>query len=226
MNKLEKLVYEKAARDRWTSLGLCSRCGKPKDDPEKKTCLSCRKRSMIAWNGMGKEKREKTLEKQRIRMRKRLEYIKSNGICSTCYKNKCEVGKSSCKSCIPKILSRARIRIDSGICICCNNPAVRGRYCQECLLKKYINTKKKLRDSKIDALAYLGNKCSKCGIIANKDNYPIFDFHHLDKKAKEFKPSSILYRSPLTDKIKKELDKCVIMCANCHRMEHNTRGEI
>ncbi len=45
------------------------------------------------------------------------------------------------------------------------------------------------------------------------------DFHHIDSKAKEFGLSANgLTRS--WEKMKAELDKCVLICANCHREVH------
>ena len=43
------------------------------------------------------------------------------------------------------------------------------------------------------------------------------EFHHLDPKEKDF---SISTNIKSLDLIKKELDKCILLCANCHREEH------
>jgi len=39
------------------------------------------------------------------------------------------------------------------------------------------------------------------------------DFHHTNSKEKDFKISGI---SVSWERIKKELDKCVLVCKNCH----------
>lgn len=44
------------------------------------------------------------------------------------------------------------------------------------------------------------------------------DIHHTDTSAKEFTISS---RLTSWDAIQRELDKCVILCANCHREAHD-----
>ena len=65
-----------------------------------------------------------------------------------------------------------------------------------------------------------GAKCSRCGY----DKYiGALDFHHRDPNTKD--PS--WSRGWAIDKLKKELDKCDIVCANCHREIHaEMRGDI
>jgi len=72
------------------------------------------------------------------------------------------------------------------------------------------------RKLKLMAIELKGGKCEICGY----DKYiGSLDFHHLDRNAKEFDLSSRgLTRS--WEKIKKELEKCVLVCANCHREIH------
>jgi hypothetical protein len=76
---------------------------------------------------------------------------------------------------------------------------------------------------KINMLEYKKIKCcSKCGY--SKLNAAL-EFHHTDPLQKEFLISS--YRGSVTsisDKFKKELDKCIVLCANCHRDEHYDVG--
>ncbi len=44
------------------------------------------------------------------------------------------------------------------------------------------------------------------------------EYHHLDPSKKEFQLSKARSRS--IDKIKQEIKKCVLLCANCHREVH------
>ena len=62
-----------------------------------------------------------------------------------------------------------------------------------------------------------GDCCSSCG---NKYPDVVYDFHHLDPSQKDFNIGSS--RNWL--KIEKELAKCVMLCANCHRIEHFHNG--
>ena len=75
---------------------------------------------------------------------------------------------------------------------------------------------KRRRKIKEMAIEYKGSKCHFCGY----DKYiGALEFHHLDPSIKEFGLSmSGLTRS--WEKTKKELDKCVIICSNCHRELH------
>jgi ATPase subunit of ABC transporter with duplicated ATPase domains len=84
--------------------------------------------------------------------------------------------------------------------------------------KIYIRTKqredKRLR--KIRAVEYLGGRCNKCG----KDWHPaIYEFHHTDPTTKDRDPSKMLQLS--WERLTSELDKCVLLCANCHRLTHH-----
>ena len=45
------------------------------------------------------------------------------------------------------------------------------------------------------------------------------EFHHLDPSRKDVQISAIRART-FNDKIKKELDKCQMLCCNCHRELH------
>lgn len=81
--------------------------------------------------------------------------------------------------------------------------------------RNYERVKSHRQKVKEKAISYKGNHCEKCGY--DKCSWA-FDFHHLDKNKKDFTLSSCLTLS--WDKIKKELDKCIMICANCHRELH------
>ena len=71
------------------------------------------------------------------------------------------------------------------------------------------------RKMKLRAVAYKGGKCERCGY---SKSYAALDFHHLDKKNKLFViGGGIYYR---WETVRKELDKCIMLCSNCHREEH------
>jgi hypothetical protein len=75
---------------------------------------------------------------------------------------------------------------------------------------------KKRREIKLKAIEYKGGKCEHCGY--NKCP-SVFDFHHLDPNKKDFAISSNGH-SRSWDRVKKELDKCILLCSNCHRELH------
>lgn len=66
------------------------------------------------------------------------------------------------------------------------------------------------------AIEYLGGRCQICGYCTCMD---ALDFHHKDREQKEFGLSQKgLTRS--WEKTKSELEKCILVCANCHREIH------
>ncbi len=81
--------------------------------------------------------------------------------------------------------------------------------------RNYNRVKSHRQKIKEKAVEYKGGKCEKCGY--DKCNWA-FDFHHLNSNEKDFNLSSNLTIS--WDKLKKELDKCIMVCANCHRELH------
>ena len=73
------------------------------------------------------------------------------------------------------------------------------------------------RRIKVEAIAYLGGACERCKVV---DLQEIYDFHHADPSKKDFAFGKVGRSFEL---IKNELDKCILLCANCHRKEHAQR---
>lgn len=89
-------------------------------------------------------------------------------------------------------------------------------YCKICLLKyqknRWIKRKK-------EAIVYKGSKCIDCGLSYPEEPYVIFDFHHTEPKFKEYDWKTI--RLLGKNKMYEELDKCELLCSNCHRKRHH-----
>ncbi len=85
-------------------------------------------------------------------------------------------------------------------------------YCKPCHNEM---TKERQRGLKKRALDYMGGRCTNCGY--NKYDGAL-EFHHVNPKEKDFTISKV--RSLSLDGIKDELDKCIILCSNCHRERH------
>lgn len=66
---------------------------------------------------------------------------------------------------------------------------------------------------KIKAINLLGGKCKKCGAI----NIFSMEFHHLEKKTEDIR---ILLKGRWS-KVEKELEKCIVLCCNCHSELHS-----
>lgn len=64
--------------------------------------------------------------------------------------------------------------------------------------------------------------CARCWM-----RYPacVMDLHHLDEKDPAIKAKSIGCMLTYSEKrLRAELEKCVPLCANCHRITHNAPG--
>ncbi len=85
-------------------------------------------------------------------------------------------------------------------------------YCKTCRRKGNVSNSRK---SKKLAVEYLGGKCSECGYIGCA---AVYDFHHVNPEDKEFSIGSRSHKN--FESIKEELDKCVLLCSNCHRTLH------
>jgi hypothetical protein len=72
---------------------------------------------------------------------------------------------------------------------------------------------------KLEFCLYKGGACSECGFAATEDTIAAFDFHHINPTEKEYTPSDMLMLKK--SKVFKELDKCVLLCSNCHRILHH-----
>ncbi len=63
-------------------------------------------------------------------------------------------------------------------------------------------------------VAALGGKCAHCeGVFP----LPAFDFHHTGSK--DGPVSELIANAPVAD-VCAEVSKCILLCANCHRIEH------
>ena len=91
----------------------------------------------------------------------------------------------------------------------------KGRYRE--YTKWYNKTvrKPKLLKLKQEAVDYKGGKCSACG-----GEFPnvCYDFHHLDRSTKYKEVSCMMTEAYPKEQIWEELDKCVMVCSNCHRI--------
>jgi hypothetical protein len=72
------------------------------------------------------------------------------------------------------------------------------------------------RENKLRAIEYLGGHCTDC-----KNTFPpyVYDFHHIDPTIKDAGIARIMGRK--WENIVPELNKCVLLCANCHREREN-----
>jgi len=90
-------------------------------------------------------------------------------------------------------------------------------YCKACNHQNVLQRKRNFKQKLVD---YKGGKCVKCGY--SKSNAAL-QFHHLDPAEKDFNFGQFRHTSfeKNKDKILAELDKCILVCANCHSEIHS-----
>jgi len=89
------------------------------------------------------------------------------------------------------------------------------RWYKENNISEKNSVKKRKKEIKIWFKDYKSNlSCSICG-----ENHPAtIDFHHKGKK--ENQVAQMVHWGYSINNIKKEIEKCQILCANCHRKTH------
>jgi hypothetical protein len=81
-------------------------------------------------------------------------------------------------------------------------------------LIRAVHKRRKLIRQK--AIQYKGGCCEQCGYDRCVE---ALEFHHTDPSLKDFNVSSKGYTRSWK-RVQEELDKCVMLCANCHRELH------
>lgn len=87
----------------------------------------------------------------------------------------------------------------------------------KCLKCQSEATQKRRDKIKAMSVQYKGGKCHICGY---DKCYNALEFHHLDPNKKDFGIANKGYTRSW-EKVKEELDKCIMVCANCHREIHD-----
>lgn len=93
----------------------------------------------------------------------------------------------------------------------CNS--CRARQCDK--EKKLTSERLRAQTNKHKAVLMFGSQCGKCN-----QHFPdaCFDFHHLEGETKEHNPSHLIKGD--WNKAKMELNKCIMLCKNCHAIVH------
>lgn len=130
--------------------------------------------------------------------------------------------RACCRACFN---TRAEViwkrRKQKGLCLNCGLPARDGlTQCQGCADKATGKAVLHRRAMKQKCVEYLGGKCQDCGL--RSEHFAIYDFHHTNPEEKDFGVNKLFgFRWA---RIVAELDKCILLCANCHRMRHSGEG--
>jgi hypothetical protein len=96
------------------------------------------------------------------------------------------------------------------------NGRYHNRFCKDCYNPMQRD---KMKKQKIELVTYKGGQCEICGY--NKC-LSVLQFHHKDPREKDFEICT--KNGCNTDILKKEVDKCLLLCANCHlELHHKNR---
>lgn len=94
-----------------------------------------------------------------------------------------------------------------------SNSRIHKTVCKKCHSSRAID---RLRTNKRLAVEYKGGECQACGY--NRCQAALV-FHHINPGDKDPDFNKMRYWN--FEKIKVELDKCKLLCANCHAEEHH-----
>lgn len=94
-----------------------------------------------------------------------------------------------------------------------------------CRRRWYANNKKSEKDHvkrrKNEIKKWFEYYKSKLFCLKCKENHPAtLEFHHKTRKNKEMMVAIMVYNGYSIERIKKEMEKCIVLCANCHRKVH------
>jgi hypothetical protein len=107
-------------------------------------------------------------------------------------------------------------------CISCVRAAEKQRY-DDGGDKHLLKLKRRCRKNKIKSIEYKGGRCVDC-VKQGRDGVFLecaYSFHHTDPTEKEYIISRLMSRA-FGKSITDELDKCVLLCLNCHSIRHYT----
>ena len=90
--------------------------------------------------------------------------------------------------------------------------------CKKCLVEYDYQKRHRIKEQLVE---YKGGKCEICGY--NKCLNAL-DFHHRNPEEKEYALNTANYNKSF-EKLKKEVDKCILVCSNCHREIHFEENE-
>lgn len=98
----------------------------------------------------------------------------------------------------------------------CTNESV-NKFCSTLCESRFNQIEKRLKH-KTKAVNYLGGRCKRCGF---NEDIRMLNFHHLDPCDKKYDITKYLYKG--LEFIKSELNKCVLLCYNCHLIVHKIK---
>ena len=103
---------------------------------------------------------------------------------------------------------------DFGVAKTTDSKVYRRQKCRFC----YRKTKNVLKAKRRELIESTKEKqgCMRCKIQDPR----VLEFHHIDSSKKEFSIADYYYSQYGIVRLEKEIAKCVVICANCHRILH------
>jgi hypothetical protein len=92
-------------------------------------------------------------------------------------------------------------------------------YCKPCTNDQTIERQ---RAFKRRCVVFRGGKCEICGY--DKCDGAL-EFHHIDPLEKDFQISKVRLKR-FTESVEMELNKCIMVCSNCHKEIHWNRAPV
>ena len=109
------------------------------------------------------------------------------------------------------------------VCKICSRKRSRQYYAENRMShKKVVGERKKsvIQSNKEYIKSYLHNKiCVDCGF----DDWRVLEFDHLPSEIKTANVSTMVRNGSSLNTIKREIAKCDVVCANCHRIRTYSR---
>jgi hypothetical protein len=142
-----------------------------------------------------------------------------NKSCAASYNNRVPKRKKTVKQVCQNIVEK-----EKKTCIKCeavligNQQKFCSRKCGNDVLQSYDVQKAKAESRKKEYVLRAGGCCSRCGY---DDNLAALVFHHLDPSVKSFQLDARSLSNRTREKIESEFLKCILLCANCHSVEHH-----
>ena len=114
------------------------------------------------------------------------------------------------------------------VCLQCNK-SLTGRqvkYCSRQCKNIYLNQslqsyeaqQRRGRKRKLELIKLKGNECERCGYNLN---YAALEFHHKTPVEKSFQLDLRSLSNRSWEVILVEVEKCQLLCSNCHAEHHN-----
>ncbi len=122
-----------------------------------------------------------------------------------------------------KVCRYCRVEQDEScfeVCKVVAGKAYRRHKCRRCKRATQNRRRHRLRDWLETLKKSL--RCTECGF----DDFRALEFHHPDGEEKDFAIGEMLKDNRSIAAVEREIRKCIVLCANCHRILHYDEYEV